>query len=199
MHCALTRTSVRREKYRWLEVSVAIILVAVSFAIFVRYIPFARWKAVLTQYIFFYLGYEIKRDTTPENSKLFNSRILGIVAVILGCLVSFANETVITSSGYIGNVVLFYLSSILSCIGWLVISKSSGKLSNNFLLKWLKMLGKDLLVVMCLHIPAMYVVRMTLNSYETPLNVFVGLIIIMTLKVSLKKQMVNVTEIKRFD
>ena len=140
-----------------------------------KYMPLGRWKVILTQYLIFALGYVIKQYALEcKCRKVF---WLNIIAGLTLAMV--LNDTVAVSGAGYNHAAVFLLAAVFSCMGYLSLfkelfdaEKASGRIGRS-----LAVLGRYSLLVMCTHIPVMYVARVMLSSRENPVAVFVLIMI----------------------
>lgn len=75
---------------------------------------------------------------------------IGIIALIIGSILTFINGYINVRQGRYSNIILYYVVAILMTYGLYVIAKQYSKY-DNFFIKELKFIGKNSLVYVCLN------------------------------------------------
>lgn len=103
--------------------------------------------------VFFGVGFLLK-ETLNDEYKVINNKtkIIGFLLFVIAIVTSYYNNSVSLSSNHYGNYILFYVSAFSSIAMIIIISKI---ISKNSLLKYL---GKNSLIILCLHIPVKRIV-----------------------------------------
>lgn len=103
-------------------------------------------------YIFFYLGYQIRQYDILQNRKIYIYVI--IVAIVSYCLgIVLKVHTDIMQLEIDSTYILFFLPALG---GSLLVIYFSRYLQNKRYTSWLAYLGKNSLLIMCLHVPLMF-------------------------------------------
>lgn len=110
-----------------------------------------RIKQALVGVLFVTLGYLLK-------SKIVQLKLsVGFTCILLGGVFCYLNELVHVSVMEFGNVLLAYLSALLSIVGWIVICKHyERQLCCGVIGKIVCVFGDNSLVVMCTHYYIVY-------------------------------------------